>query len=43
MLSYLLLIAFMSLVVTIILIKFPRLSLVRVPVTQRRQEHSQNS
>jgi len=38
MLSYVLLIVVMSLVVTILLIKFPRASLVRVPVSSRRQE-----
>jgi hypothetical protein len=43
MLSYVLLIAVMSLVVTIILTKFPRLSLVRVPVSQRRHSHLHNS
>lgn len=42
MLSYVLLIAAMSLVVSIILTKFPRLSLVRVPVTQRKQESPRN-
>ena len=43
MLSYIILIAAMSLVVTIILIKFPRASLVRVPVSSRKQEHLMGS
>ena len=43
MLSYLLLITAISLVVTIILTKFPRVSLVRVPVSQRRREDQEGT
>ena len=43
MLSYLLLITVIGLVVAFILAAFPRVSLVRVPVVQRKQHCSEDS
>jgi hypothetical protein len=43
MLSYLLLITIVSLVVAFVLATFPRIGLVRVPVSQRKREYPEDS
>ncbi len=42
MLSYLLLITVIGIVVAFVLARFPRVSLIRVPISQTRQEHLQD-